>query len=80
MMIRRLIVLVMVAAFTFGVAGMGFSAQEVKGTVAKIEGNKVTVLDNAGKQTTVTVQDPMTLQGLKVGDNVSLSNGQIGKR
>jgi hypothetical protein len=40
MAIRRLIVLLMVTAFTFGVVGMSFSAQEIKGTVSKIDGDK----------------------------------------
>ncbi len=79
MMIKRLIVLVMVAAFTLGVAGMGFSAQEIKGTVAKIEGNRVTILDERGKQATISINDPATLQGLNVGDRVSVQDGKVAK-
>jgi outer membrane lipoprotein SlyB len=62
MMIKRLIVLLMVTTFALGVAGISFSAQEVKGTVSKIEGNKLTILDDMGKQITVEVKDQESLR------------------
>ncbi len=76
---RRLIILLMVVAFTLGVASLSFSAQEIKGTVSKIEGNKLTIQDDMGKQITVSVQDPKTLEGLKVGDRVSVKDGKVTK-
>ncbi len=76
---RRLIVLLMVVAFTLGVASLSFSAQEIKGTVSKIEGNKLTIQDDMGKQITVSVQDPKALEGLKVGDRVSVKDGKVTK-
>ncbi|MDP2972957.1 MAG: hypothetical protein Q8P64_27665, partial [Deltaproteobacteria bacterium] len=75
----KLIVLLMVAAFTLGVVGLSFSAQEIKGTVSKIEGDKLTILDDKGKQTTSRVGDPMILKDLKVGDRVLVKDGKVTK-
>jgi outer membrane lipoprotein SlyB len=77
MMIRKSIVLLMVAIFTLGVVGLSFSAQEVKGTVSKIEGNKLTLLDDTGKQITVQVKDRESLKEVKVGDRVSVKDGKV---
>ena len=80
MMTKKLIVLLVAMAFALGVVGVSLSAaQEIKGTVAKIEGDKVTIQDAAGKQTTVSVNDPRTLQDLKVGDTVSIKDGKLTK-
>lgn len=76
---KRVIVLLVIAAFTLGLVGMSFSAEEVKGTVSKIEGNKLTIADDTGKEITVSVQDPKTLQGLKVGDRVLVKDGKVTK-
>lgn len=76
---RRLIVLGMVAVFTLGLVSLSVSAEEVKGTVSKIEGNKLTIRDDTGKQVTVSVQDPMTLKDLKVGERVSVKDGKVTK-
>lgn len=74
---KRMIMLLMVAVFTLGVMGLALAAQEVKGTVAKIEGDRVTITDVTGKQTTVRIVDPKILQDLKVGDRVEV--GKDGK-
>lgn len=76
---KRLIMLLMVAAFTLGVMGLGFAAQaqEVKGTVAKIAGSQLTIQDDQGKEMTVKVSDPQTIQDLQVGDRVVVT--QVGK-
>jgi pyruvate kinase len=80
MVTKKLIVLLVAMAFALGVVGVSLSAaQEIKGTVAKIEGDKVTIQDAAGKQTTVSVNDPRTLQDLKVGDRVSIKDGKLTK-
>ena len=79
MMIKRLVVLLMIAVFTLGVVGLTFSAQEIKGTVSKIEGDKLTILDDKGKQTTISVGDPMILKDLKVGDRVLVKDGKVTK-
>jgi pyruvate kinase len=80
MVTKKLIVLLVAMAFALGVVGVSLSAaQEVKGKVAKIEGDKVTVQDAAGKETTVSVDDPRMLQDLKVGDRVSIKDGKLKK-
>ena len=80
MMIKRLIVLLMVAVFTLGVVGLSFSAQEeIKGTVSKIEGNKLTIVDNMGKEKTVKVEDKKSLKEIKVGDSVLVKDGKVTK-
>ena len=80
MMTKRLIVLLIVMAFALGVVGVSLSAaQEIKGMVTKIEGDKITIQDAAGKQTTVSINDPRTLQDLKVGDTVSIKDGKLTK-
>ncbi len=76
---KKLIVLLMVAAFTLGVVGLSFSAQEIKGTVSKIEGDRLTIEDDMGKQTTTRVEDPMILKDLKVGDRVLVKDGKVTK-
>ena len=76
---KKLIILLMAAIFTLSVAGLSFSAQEIKGTVSKIEGDKLTILDDKGKQTTTSVGDPMILKDLKVGDRVLVKDGKVTK-
>jgi outer membrane lipoprotein SlyB len=73
---KRMIMLLMVAVLTLGVMGLALAAQEVKGTVANIEGDWLTLVDDAGKQITVKVPDPQTIEGLKVGDRVLVT--QVG--
>ncbi|MCJ7747273.1 MAG: hypothetical protein MUP27_05980 [Desulfobacterales bacterium] len=76
---KKLIILLMAVVFTLGVASLSFSAQEIKGTVSKIEGDKLTILDDMGKQTTMSVGDPMILKDLKVGDRVLVKDGKVTK-
>ncbi len=74
---KRMIMLLVVAVFTLGLIGFALAAQEVKGTVTKIEGDTVTIADDMGKQTTVKIADPKILKDLKVGDKVEV--GKDGK-
>ncbi len=76
---KRLIVLLMAAVFTLGIVGLSFSAEEVKGTVSKIEGNKLTIMDDKGKQVTVQVSDQGSLKEMKIGDKVSIKDGKVTK-
>jgi hypothetical protein len=76
---KKLIVLLMVMVFTLGVVGLSFSAQEVKGTVSKIVGDKLTILDSMGKEQTVKVKDLESLKEIKVGDMVSVKDGKVTK-
>ena len=83
MMIKRLIVLLMVAVFTLGVVGLSCTAQgqEIKGTVSKIEGNTLTIVDTMGvnKEKTVMVEDKESLKEIKVGDRVLVKDGKVTK-
>lgn len=76
---KRLIVLLMAAVFTFGVVGLSLSAEEVKGTVTKIEGNAVTIQDDMGGQTVVEVKDQESLMDIKVGDKVVIKGSKLKK-
>ena len=79
MMLKKSIVVLMAILFTFGAVGLGFAAQDIKGTVSKIEGDQVTVLDAAGKEATIKVKNPATLKDLKAGDKVSVKDGTVTK-
>jgi pyruvate kinase len=76
---KKFIVLLMAMVFTLGVVGLSFSAQEIKGTVSKIDGNKLTILDDMGKEKTVNVKDPESLKEVKVGDRVLVKDGKVTK-
>ena len=77
MMTKRLIILLMATAFVLGVVSPSFSAQEIKGTVSKIDGNKLTLVDDTGKEKTVTIKDKESLKEVKVGDRVSVKDGKV---
>ena len=70
---KAIIAMFVAIVFTLGVVGLSFAA-EIKGTVTNIDGNKVTVKDSAGKETTVDVKDA---KGAKVGDKVTIKDGAI---
>jgi pyruvate kinase len=76
---KRLTILLVAAVFTLGVVGVSFSAQEVKGTILKIEGVSLTILDGTGKKVTVRVDEPEMCSGLKAGDRVSVKDGKVTK-
>jgi hypothetical protein len=81
-MVKRLLILLAVMAFTLSLtstyvsAGMG---EEIKGSVTKIEGGKVTVLDAMGKEKTIEIKDPAALKDLKVGEQISIKDGMLTK-
>jgi cell division septal protein FtsQ len=78
---KKLIVLLVAVVFTLGVVGLGFSAQEAKCTVLKIEGNDVTILDDVtGGQLTVKVKDSSSLKDLNVGDKVLVKGDKVTKK
>ncbi len=77
MMIKKFIILLMAAVFTLGVVGLSFSAQEIKGTVKKIDGDKLAILDDMGKEKTVKIKDLESLKEIKVGDRVLVKDGKV---
>lgn len=76
MKFKSIIALVIAIIFTLGVATAGFASAEVKGTVTKIDGKKVTVKDDKGKETTVEVKE---VKDVKVGDKVTIKDGVVTK-
>ena len=76
---KKLIILLMAVVFTLGVAGLSFSAQEIKGTVSKIEGDRLTIVDAMGKEKTVKVEDKESLKEIKVLDRVLVKDGKVTK-
>ncbi|MBN2653685.1 MAG: hypothetical protein JXR79_01020 [Nitrospirae bacterium] len=69
---KKIIVVLVALVFALGVAGLSFAA-DVKGTVSKVEGSKITVKDAKGAETVVDSKDAK----LKVGDKVTVKDGKI---
>ncbi len=78
-MIKKSIVILMAMVLTLGVIGLSYSAQDVKGTVSKIDGDKLTIMDDKGKEQTVTIKDMESLKQVKVGDKVLVKDGKVVK-
>jgi hypothetical protein len=82
MVTRKLFVFFVIAVFSLGLAGAGFSAGMVGeakgGIVTKIENGKVTIKDNMG-ETTVEPTNSEVLTELRVGDKVSVKAGKLEK-
>jgi hypothetical protein len=81
MVTRKLFVFFVIAVFSLGLAGAGFSAGMVgdaQGIVTKIENGKVSIKDNMG-ETTVEPTNSEVLTELKVGDKVSVKDGKLKK-
>lgn len=78
MKVKAIVTLLVIIVFTLGTVGMAFAtkagAAEVKGTVTKIDGMKITVKDAAGKETTVEVKD---VTGVKVENRVTIKDGKV---
>ncbi len=79
MKMKSVVTALVAAAFLLSLVSPSFAAgyekMGVSGKVTKIEGNKVTVQDDMGKETTVEVKD---VKDAKVGDKVKIENGVIG--
>jgi hypothetical protein len=75
---RKIILFFMVALFSLGIAGPGLAevvGEEVKGTVTKIDGGKVSIKDFMGDEKTVEPINPEALTNLKVGDRATVKDG-----
>jgi len=72
---KKVLVLLVALIFTLGVVGLSFAA-EMKGSISKIDGNKITVKGADGKETTVEGD----AKGMKVGDKVTVKDGKIMKK
>jgi hypothetical protein len=79
---RKLFIYFVVALFFLGLASPGLSAgkgDEVKGTVTKIDGGKVSIKDLTGDEKTVEPINPEALMDLKVGDRAAVKDGILTK-
>jgi len=72
---KKLLALLVVIIFTVGVVGLCFAA-DVKGSITKIDGSKITIKAADGKEMTVEGD----AKGLKVGDKVTVKDGKIQKK
>ena len=81
-MVKKLIVLLAAGVFLLTLGGPAIAAGmggDVKGTVTKIEGGKVTIKDSMGMEQTVEPKNPDALSALKVGDHASVKDGILVK-
>jgi len=81
-MTKKVLILLMVVAFTLSLASTCLSAgmgKEIKGSVSKMGDSKVTILDSMGNEKTVEVKNSAALLDLKVGDQVSVKDGILTK-
>jgi hypothetical protein len=80
MVARKLFVLFAVAVFSLGLASAGLSSgTEMKGSVTRIEGDQVSIIDKMGNEKTILPTNPGVLTDLKVGDLVSVKDGHLTK-
>jgi hypothetical protein len=82
LMIKKILILLAVMTFTLSLAGTCLSAgtgKEIEGAVTKIEGSRVTILDNMGGEMAIEIKDPATLKNLTVGDWISIKGGMLSK-
>jgi len=79
---RRLFIFFVVAVFSLGLASPGLSGvvgEEVRGTVTKIDGGKVSIKDIMGSEKTIEPKNPEALTDLKLGDRASVKEGILTK-
>lgn len=72
---KKYLVMIVVIIFTLTIAGLGFAA-DMKGSITKIDGSKITVKGADGKETTVESD----AKGMKVGDKVTVKDGKVMKK
>ena len=71
---KKIMTVLVVVVFALSVAGLSLAA-DMKGTITKVEGGKITVKTADGKETTGTGD-----AGLKVGDKVTVKDGKVMKK
>jgi len=75
---RRIFLFFVVALFSLGLASPGLAGvvgEEVKGTVTRIDGGKVSIKDFMGDEKSVEPINPEALSNLKVGDRALVKDG-----
>jgi len=79
---RKLFIFIVLALFSLGLASPGLSGvvgEEVRGTVTKIDGGRVSIKDFMGDEKTVEPINPKALTNLKVGDRAQVKDGILTK-
>jgi len=79
---RRLFIFIVLALFSLSFARPGLSGvvgEEVRGTVTKIDGGRVSIKDFMGDEKTVEPINPEALTTLKVGDRAQVKDGILTK-
>lgn len=69
---KKALAVIVMLTFVLGLAGLVLASAEAKGTITKIDGNKLTIKQADGKEVSVEVKDA---KGLKVGDSVEVKDG-----
>ncbi|MBU1056394.1 MAG: hypothetical protein KKC46_21590 [Proteobacteria bacterium] len=80
MLAKKLMVLLVVSILTLGTAGIGFSAQQINGSIIDIKANTLTIMDETGKEVKVDVKNIETIKDIKVGDIVEVKDGEVQKK
>lgn len=81
-MAGKLFMVLVVAVLSLNLASPGISAgmeADVKGTVTRIDGGKVSIKDFMGDERTVEPKNPEALTNLKVGDRAAVKDGILTK-
>jgi outer membrane lipoprotein SlyB len=73
--VKKILALVVAMIFALGIVTVSFAA-ETKGTVTKVDGAKITIKDDKGKETTV---EDKTAKDIKAGDKVVVKDGKVTK-
>ena len=79
-MTMRIITLLLAAVCTLSLSCPALSVamgKEVTGTISKIEGSNVTVLDSYGNEEKIEAKDKRVVKDLKVGDKISVKNDML---
>jgi hypothetical protein len=71
--VKKTLIIAVLLAFALAVTSAMAANEVTKGTVTKISGKQVTILDDAGKEMVLGANVP----GLKVGDKVTVNQGKI---
>jgi hypothetical protein len=79
---RRFFIFLVLALFSLGFASPGLSGvvgEEMRGTVIRIDGGKVSIRDFMGDEKTVEPINPEALTTIKVGDRAQVKEGILTK-
>lgn len=76
MMAKKIMAILAVVIFTFGVIGLAFAGEAITGKITKIEDKKLTIKAD-DKEVTVDVK---STSGLKAGDTVTVKDGEAKKK